>query len=87
MQFLTQHNIRNVVAITGDLHAFQCGIVRDQIGYDPRQPQAAINPPAGQLEVRFHKVKPLQQGQAPASPLLHTTRITLPAGSTFPVVH
>ena len=41
----------------------------------------------GQLEVRFHKVKPLQQGQAPASPLLHTTRITLPAGSTFPVVH
>ena len=173
MQFLTQHNIRNVVAITGDLHAFQCGIVRDQIGYDLRQPQAAINPPAGQpamvdfvaagissnsffsylqsaarampalqalvadqptfeaflwrgipagvhpafpqgmpannpdmlfgdhhaqgyasatltpgqLEVRFHKVKPLQQGQAPASPLLHTTRITLPAGSTSPVVH
>ena len=41
----------------------------------------------GQLEVRFHKVKPLQQGQAPASPLLHTTRITLPAGSTSPVVH
>ena len=172
MQFLTQNNIRNVVAITGDLHAFQCGIVRDQIGFDPRQPAAPVNPPAGkaamvdfvvagissnsffsylqsaarampalqalvadqptfetflwrglpagvhpafpqgvpannpdmlygdhhaqgyatatvtasQLEVQFHKVKPLDEGQAPATPLLQTTRITLPAGSTSPTI-
>lgn len=27
---LADHGIRNVVAITGDLHAFQCGVVRDR---------------------------------------------------------
>lgn len=172
MQFLTQNNIRNVVAVTGDLHAFQCGIVRDQIGFDPRQPEAPVNPPAGnpamvdfvaagvsshsffsylqnaakampalgalvadqttfeafmwrgipagahpafpqgmppnnpdmlfgdhhaqgyasatitarQMEVRFHKVRPLENGQTPAKPLLGTTRITLAAGSTTPVI-
>ena len=172
MQHLTQNNIRNVVAITGDLHAFQCGIVRDQIGYDPRQPDAPVNPPAGQpamvdfvaagissnsffsylqsaaqampalqplvadqptfeafmwrgipagahpafpqgapgnnpdmlygdhhaqgyatatittsqMQVHFHKVRSLEGGQAPASPLLQTTRITLAAGSTTPVI-
>ena len=30
MGFLKAKNIHNVVAITGDLHAFQCGVVRDQ---------------------------------------------------------
>jgi alkaline phosphatase D len=29
MGFLRDHAIRDVVALTGDLHAFQCGIVRD----------------------------------------------------------
>ncbi|HKT66092.1 MAG TPA: alkaline phosphatase D family protein, partial [Burkholderia sp.] len=29
LAYLREHDIRNVVAITGDLHAFQCGIVRD----------------------------------------------------------
>ncbi|SEI22020.1 alkaline phosphatase D family protein [Paraburkholderia hospita] len=29
LAFLKQESIRNVIAITGDLHAFQCGIVRD----------------------------------------------------------
>ncbi len=29
MGYLKAQNIRNVVAITGDLHAFQCGVVRD----------------------------------------------------------
>jgi alkaline phosphatase D len=29
MAFLKRNAIRNVVAITGDLHAFQCGVVRD----------------------------------------------------------
>ena len=28
--FLKTQDIRNVVAITGDLHAFQCGVIRDQ---------------------------------------------------------
>ena len=27
---ITSNNIQNVVAITGDLHAFQCGVVRDK---------------------------------------------------------
>ena len=27
--FLKQHAVENVVAITGDLHSFQCGVVRD----------------------------------------------------------
>jgi alkaline phosphatase D len=31
--YLKAQNIRNVVAITGDLHAFQCGVVRDS--FDP----------------------------------------------------
>jgi len=29
MRFLKDEGIRNVVAVTGDLHAFQCGVVRD----------------------------------------------------------
>lgn len=29
MGFLKAQNIKNVVAITGDLHAFQCGVIRD----------------------------------------------------------
>jgi alkaline phosphatase D len=29
MNYLKAQNIRNVVAVTGDLHAFQCGVVRD----------------------------------------------------------
>ncbi|MDD2545412.1 MAG: alkaline phosphatase D family protein [Burkholderiaceae bacterium] len=29
MGFLKTQNIQNVVALTGDLHAFQCGVVRD----------------------------------------------------------
>ncbi|VWB41832.1 alkaline phosphatase [Burkholderia lata] len=29
LAYLTENGIHNVVAITGDLHAFQCGIVRD----------------------------------------------------------
>ncbi|HYD78612.1 MAG TPA: alkaline phosphatase D family protein [Paucimonas sp.] len=29
MGYLKAQNIKNVVAITGDLHAFQCGVVRD----------------------------------------------------------
>lgn len=29
MGYLKANNVRNVVAITGDLHAFQCGVVRD----------------------------------------------------------
>ena len=29
MGFLKAQNVQNVVAITGDLHAFQCGVVRD----------------------------------------------------------
>ncbi|MCG2586170.1 alkaline phosphatase [Massilia sp. TS11] len=29
MSFLKAQNIQNVVAITGDLHAFQCGVIRD----------------------------------------------------------
>ena len=28
--FLKTQDIRNVIAITGDLHAFQCGVIRDQ---------------------------------------------------------
>ena len=28
--FLKSQDIKNVVAITGDLHAFQCGVIRDQ---------------------------------------------------------
>jgi alkaline phosphatase D len=30
MHFIRNERIDNVVAITGDLHAFQCGVVRDQ---------------------------------------------------------
>ena len=37
-------------------------------------------------QVHFHKVRSLEGGQAPASPLLQTTRITLAAGSTTPVI-
>ncbi|HEY0200062.1 MAG TPA: alkaline phosphatase D family protein, partial [Burkholderiaceae bacterium] len=38
--YLTANNIQNVVAITGDLHAFQCGVVRDNA--DPATGKAAL---------------------------------------------
>ena len=36
--FLKQMDIRNVVAITGDLHSFQCGVVRDLPDPETGQP-------------------------------------------------
>lgn len=149
MGYLRDNSIRTVVAITGDLHAFQCGVIRDTFATDATgkptgqpvmvdfvcagissssfysylkagagnsplaplvsspavfeqvmrgnnpdlaysdhhaQGYATATVTASQMEVRFHKVRPLDNGQAPASPLLQTTRITLGAGSTTPVI-
>ena len=40
LAWLSQQSIHNVVAITGDLHAFQCGVLRD--GYDPSTGQPVL---------------------------------------------
>ncbi|CAF2064776.1 unnamed protein product [Rotaria magnacalcarata] len=146
MGYLKNENIKNVVAITGDLHAFQVGVVRDVpdtktgtpvlvdfLGagissssfYSYVKAGAAgtplsvllstpqifdgllkINNPdllyadhdaqgfatatitKKQLEVTFHKVKPLRaNGTAPIYPLLKKTRFTLAAGSNKPIMH
>ena len=150
MSWLSSNAIQNVVGITGDLHAFQCGIIRDTFaanavtgaptgtpvmvdfvvagissssfytylkagaGTSPLAPLVSSpttfeqvmrgnNPDltysdhnaqgyatatltADQMEVLFHKVKPLDNGAKPASPLASTTRILLAAGSTQPVI-
>ena len=144
MGYLKAQNIRNVVAITGDLHAFQCGLIRDlpdpaagtpvlvdfvcagvssssfysyikagsqgtpltaltatpaafeQVmrGNNPdllfsdhdAQGYASATVTAQAFTVVFNKVKPLDAGKAPASPLLKRTRIRVNAGSTTPVI-
>ena len=145
MGFLKSQNIRNVVAITGDLHAFQCGVVRDlpdpaagtpvlvdfvcagissssfysyvkagaagtplaalvasPEGFDAAlklnnpdlryadhnaQGYASATVSADKMVVVYTKVKPLQaDGNAPASPLLKRTRITVASGSNTPVI-
>ena len=40
LAWLRQQSIRNVVAITGDLHAFQCGVLSD--GHDPSTGQPVL---------------------------------------------
>ena len=40
LAWLSQQSIRNVVASTGDLHAFQCGVLRD--GHDPSTGQPVL---------------------------------------------
>ncbi len=142
--YLRSEGIRNVVALTGDLHAFQCGVVRDvpdpatgtpvlvdfvcagissssfysyiKAGATgtPLAPLAAspavfdgtlraANPDfayvdhdaqgyatasitADRFVVTFHKVKPLESGGVPASPLLKRTRMTVTAGTAAVVV-
>lgn len=143
--YLKTQGIKNVVAVTGDLHAFQCGTVRDTqdtatgtpvlvdfvaagISSDSfysylkqnagTTPLAALvatpqtfdgvmrlnNPDFAYLDhdaqgyavatitanaftVLFKKVKGLNaDGSKPAAPLAKTTRITVAAGSTTPVV-
>jgi alkaline phosphatase D len=143
--FLRQHDIRNVVAITGDLHAFQCGVVRDTpdpqagtpvlvdfvsagissssfysyvkagsagtplqalvaspqlfdavlrqnnpdfayVDHDAQGYATATVTPT-HLVVTFNKVAALNaDGTTPAAPLLKRTRITLPEGTTTPLV-
>jgi alkaline phosphatase D len=143
--YLKGRGIANVVSISGDLHTFQCGVVRDdpdpaqgtpvmvdfvgagisseslfdrlkrELGLPPldgvfslpddfarlirsqnpdlayadfsAQGYAVATVTQAQFSVQFNKVAPLgADGTAPASPLAGTTRITLAAGSTQPVV-
>ena len=143
--WLRNNQIRNIVAITGDLHSFQCGAVRDRpdpavgmpvlvdfvaagissssfysyvkagsagtplaalvttpqtfdavlrahnpdfayVDHDAQGYASAVVTPQT-LVVTFHKVKPLNaDGTAPSDPIARRTRITLPAGTTTPLV-
>ena len=53
--FLKAQNIQNVVAITGDLHAFQCGVIRDLPDPVAGTPVAVDFVAAGISSVSFYK--------------------------------
>jgi alkaline phosphatase D len=72
MGYLKAQNIKNVVAITGDLHAFQCGVIRDN-------PDPAIGTPvvvdfvaAGISSSSFYDYLKAGSAGTPLAPLVAT---------------
>jgi alkaline phosphatase D len=72
LSYLKEHGIRNVVAITGDLHAFQCGVVRDDP--DPAQGTPAIVDfvSAGISSTSFYTYMKAAWGRTPLAALVST---------------
>ncbi|MGF6612580.1 alkaline phosphatase D [Paraburkholderia sp. WSM4175] len=70
LAWLSQQAIRNIVAITGDLHAFQCGVLRD--GHDPStgQPVAVDFVCAGISSTSFYAYVRQAWRGTPLAPLV-----------------
>lgn len=71
--FLKTQNIQNVVAITGDLHAFQCGVIRDQPDPVTGTPVAVDFVAAGISSVSFYKSLKAGATGTPLAALVATT--------------
>ncbi|GAB3371504.1 alkaline phosphatase D family protein [Massilia agri] len=69
---LKAHNVRNVVAITGDLHAFQCGVVYDNQDPATGSPVAVDFVSAGISSSSFYKYLRAGAGTTPLAPLVAT---------------
>lgn len=72
MGYLKAENITNVVAITGDLHAFQCGVVRDNPDPSIGTPVAVDFVAAGISSSSFYSYVKAGAGATPLAPLVAT---------------
>lgn len=72
MGFLKANSIRNVVAITGDLHAFQCGTIRDNPDPAVGTPVAVDFVSAGISSDSFYRYLRDGAGTTPLAPLVAT---------------
>jgi len=70
--FLKNQNVKNVVAITGDLHAFQCGVVRDNPDPAKGTPVAVDFVAAGISSSSFYDYLKAGSGGTPLAPLVAT---------------
>jgi alkaline phosphatase D len=72
LDWLRQESIRNVVAITGDLHAFQCGVVRNEPDLSNDEPVLVDFVCAGISSTSFYTyIKAAWKG-TPFAPLVAT---------------
>lgn len=72
MSYLKTENIRNVVAITGDLHAFQCGVIRDNPDPATGTPVMVDFVAAGISSSSFYQYLKNGAGATPLAPLVAT---------------
>ncbi|WP_426210840.1 alkaline phosphatase D family protein [Massilia sp. TWP1-3-3] len=72
MTFLKANSIKNVVAITGDLHAFQCGTIRDNAHPAVGTPVAVDFVAAGISSDSFYRYLRDGAGATPLAPLVAT---------------
>jgi alkaline phosphatase D len=72
MVYLQTEGISNVVAITGDLHAFQCGVIRDNPDPDIGTPVAVDFVAAGISSSSFYRILRNSAGTTPLLSLLAT---------------
>ncbi len=72
MGYLKANSIKNVVAITGDLHAFQCGTIRDNPDPALGTPVAVDFVAAGVSSDSFYQYLKAGAGTTPLAPLVAT---------------
>ena len=72
MTYLKTQSIKNVVAITGDLHAFQCGTIRDNPDPAVGTPVAVDFVTAGISSSSFYNYLKAGAGGTPLEPLVAT---------------
>lgn len=69
---LASNNVKNVVAITGDLHAFQCGVIYDSNDPATGRPVAVDFVSAGISSSSFYQYLRAGAGSTPLAPLVAT---------------
>ena len=72
LSYLKEQRIRNVVAITGDLHAFQCGVVRDDPDPIKGTPVIVDFVSAGISSTSFYAYMKAAWSGTPFAPLVST---------------
>lgn len=73
--YLKTQNIGNVVAITGDLHAFRCGVIRDNPDPAVGAPVAVDFVTAGISSSSFNQYPKAGAADSPLAPLFATPQI------------
>ena len=81
---LASNDVKNVVAITGDLHAFQCGVIYDS--NDPRsgKPVAVDFVSAGISSSSFYQYLRAGAGSTPLAPLAEMLLSEMPNAVEVP---